>query len=150
MTSAGAEAPVHIEWEYNGAKSEKDLVFPVRVNSGMGADAVNGKARRKAAAWLIAQVTGMEIPEGDATDVDAPRKAGRFAPIDVTPKEEQPAQADDDTPANFKEAGLSVEQVQELYAFNKWVYIHDKAALLPAKALRVKWDEMQAVKGGAL
>lgn len=149
MTSAGAEAPVHVEWEYNGKAQSKDLVFPVRVNSGMGADAVNGKARRKAAAWLIAQVTGMEIPEGDATDIE-PQKKSRFAPIDVTPKEEQPAQADDDTPANFREAGLTTEQVQELYAYNKWMYVADKAALLPAKALRLKWDEMQAAKGGAL
>ena len=149
MTSAGAEAPVHVEWEYNGKAQTKDLVFPVRVNSGMGADAVNGKARRKAAAWLIAQVTGMEIPEGDASDVDAPQARGRFNPIDVTPKDE--ARPQDDTPANFKEAGLTVEQVQELYAYNKWVYVHDKAALLPAKALRLKWDEMQAAKaqGGA-
>lgn len=147
MTSAGAEAPVHVEWEYNGKAQTKDLVFPVRVNSGMGADAVNGKARRKAAAWLIAQVTGMEIPEGDTSDVDAPQTRGRFNPIDVTPKEDAPQ---DDTPANFREAGLSVEQVQELYAYNKWMYVADKAALLPAKALRLKWDEMQAAKGGAL
>ena len=33
---------------------------------------------------------------------------------------------------------------------NDNVYIADKAVLLPAKALRLKWDEMQAAKGGAL
>lgn len=150
ITSVGAEAPVHIEWEYKGEKNAKDLSFAIRVNSGQGADAVSGKAIRKAEAWLLRQISGMEIPEGDATDVE-PQKKTRFAPIDVTPKDEQPAaQADDDTPANFKEAGLTTEQVQELYAYNKWLYVADKAALLPAKALRVKWDEMQAAKGGAL
>ena len=133
MSANGAEAPVHVEWEYNGKAQSKDLVFPVRVNSGMGADAVNGKARRKAAAWLIAQVTGMEIPEGDTSDVDAPQTRGRFNPIDVTPTE----QPQDDTPANFKEAGLTTEQVREMYNYYKWPT--DGMAKVNPAALKEAW-----------
>ncbi len=101
MVSAGAEAPVHIDWEYNGTKHSKDIVFPIRVNNGMGADAINGKCKRKAAAWLVSQISGMEIPDGEIEDnayaspVSQPQRETRFnkkQPIDVTPPTEAEVQ----------------------------------------------------------
>jgi hypothetical protein len=46
------------------------LDIPVKVNNGMGTDAVIGKASRKARHWLFCTLTGSEMPEGDVTDVD--------------------------------------------------------------------------------
>ena len=65
-TSQGAIAPVHLEWSLKGERHEKDINLPIRVNAGQGADAINGKAMRKARAWLYAQITGMELGDGEA------------------------------------------------------------------------------------
>ena len=98
IVSSGAEAPVKVEWRLNSGETQvRDLVFPIRVNQGMGADAINGKATRKARAWLISQITGFEIEDGEAEEggFASPMesaKQGRFAkkaPIDVTPKAQE-------------------------------------------------------------
>lgn len=75
----GAICPVHLEWTLNGEKFQNDMEFAIRVNNGMGADAIIGKATRKAYAWLWEEVTGNAAPEGEVADA-APA-------IDVTPKE---------------------------------------------------------------
>ena len=36
----------------------------------MGADAVIGKATRKARKWIYDTITGSEIPEGDVMDIE--------------------------------------------------------------------------------
>ena len=53
-----------IEW----AGNSKTVSFPIRVNNGMGADAIIGKAYRKSYAWLYRTLTGQAIPDGDADD----------------------------------------------------------------------------------
>jgi len=74
--NGGAIVPMAVEWSHGGKASAKELKVCVRVNSGMGADAIIGKATRKARAWLFQTVTGQEVPEGEAGD----------EPINVTPK----------------------------------------------------------------
>jgi hypothetical protein len=78
MKNGGAIVPMDIQWTYGGKSEAKTLPVHVRVNSGMGADAIIGKATRKARAWLYQTVTGQELPEGDVTDASEP--------INVTPK----------------------------------------------------------------
>jgi len=46
-----------------------DERIPIRVNSGMGADAIVGKATRKILAAIYARVTGSELTDGDVEDV---------------------------------------------------------------------------------
>ena len=72
-----AKSKVVVEWRDADGEHKETLEFLVRVNSGMGADAVNGKAVRKARMWLYGRITGMELADGDIEDA---------APIDVTPK----------------------------------------------------------------
>ena len=62
---SGAVIKVHLEWTLGKQKSEKELELAIRVNRGMGADAIIGKALRKARAWLYTTVTGQEIGDGD-------------------------------------------------------------------------------------
>jgi len=45
-----------------------DNRIPIRVNSGMGSDAILGKARRKFYAALLERLTGEPMPEGDVDD----------------------------------------------------------------------------------
>lgn len=63
----GAIIKVQLEWMQGKPKSskEKELELAIRVNRGMGADAIIGKALRKARAWLYTTVTGQEIGDGD-------------------------------------------------------------------------------------
>ena len=68
----GARVSVDVEWSLNGGTAQRrTLEFAIRLNAGMGADAVCGKATRKARAWLWSEVTGNETPDGDAQEVEA-------------------------------------------------------------------------------
>lgn len=69
FTETGAVVQMVIDWTYAGEKNEKTLEFAIRVNKGMGADAVIGKATRKALAWLYEEVTGNAADEGEAGDI---------------------------------------------------------------------------------
>ncbi len=63
---------------YGEEPINETLEFVIRVNAGMGADAVLGKCERKAKGWLYNYLTGFSVPEGEAEqelrDV-TPRKA---------------------------------------------------------------------------
>ena len=57
-----------ITWNVNGQSQEKKIDFPVKINKYMGADAVIGKATRKARAWLFYTVTGVEVSDGEVSE----------------------------------------------------------------------------------
>lgn len=60
-----------IVWSINGGqKNEREIDFAIRVNKMMGADAVIGKATRKARAWLFSKLSGIEVSEGDTRDIE--------------------------------------------------------------------------------
>ncbi len=62
---------MEIEYSLNGVSKKESIDFPIKVNAYMGADAVIGKATRKARAWLYNTINGTEIADGDIQDVDA-------------------------------------------------------------------------------
>lgn len=67
-----AAVSMKISWSLNGGeKNERDIDFPIRMNSFMGTDAVIGKATRKARAWLFNTINGTEIADGDVMEVKA-------------------------------------------------------------------------------
>lgn len=69
MANGGAIVKMKVEWTYNGKSDSRELPICTRVNSMMGADAIIGKATRKARAWLWQHITGQEIPDGDASEI---------------------------------------------------------------------------------
>lgn len=70
-TKGSAAIVMNIKWSVqDGPKEEKKIDFPIKVNSYMGADAVIGKATRKARKWLYDTITGVETPDGDTEDVE--------------------------------------------------------------------------------
>lgn len=93
----GAVIKVKLEWTLNKQKFEKELELAIRVNRGMGTDAIIGKALRKARAWLYTTVTGQEVGDGDVegeiTDVTPE--------ITKSPFEENP----DEVAKNVSESG---------------------------------------------
>lgn len=77
-----------IEWSINGgAKNEKQMDIPVRVNSGMGTDAIIGKAMRKARAWLFQTITGNDIGDGEVDTEEA--EATVVSSTQITPAQSQ-------------------------------------------------------------
>lgn len=70
MGDKGALIEYHLEWWHKSKHFEKTLNLAIRVNAGMGADAIIGKASRKARAWLYSAVTGMDVGDGDAEDAE--------------------------------------------------------------------------------
>ncbi len=68
------DVPYHATWKLEGKAMEVKGTFPVRVNAGMGADAVLGKTHRKVLNLIWQKVTGSThtLPEGDIRDCDIP------------------------------------------------------------------------------
>lgn len=69
--SGGASVMADIQWSYNDSKIQRQTrEIPVRVNAGMGADAILGKADRKAKKWLFEHITKKPMPDGSVDDGD--------------------------------------------------------------------------------
>lgn len=64
----GAVVEVSIKWTLGRDVGDKVIPIAIRMDSYTSIDAVIGKATRKGRAWLLGQITGMELPEGDATE----------------------------------------------------------------------------------
>ena len=112
VSEKGAIVDMHVEWTFKGGeKHEKDLTWAIRVNAGMGTDAVIGKAMRKTYAWLYEEVTGNNVSEGDVTD-DSPviEATATVSPIEAEqPKKEEAKPAAPASPDS--EASLNLEQM---------------------------------------
>lgn len=89
MRDGGAIVPFTISWRKNGVPDKIERSIPVRINKQMGADAIIGKATRKAYAAAYQQITGSQltIPDGDIDDVVGdpiivqPTQAGKVNPM---------------------------------------------------------------------
>jgi len=65
---SGAIVKMECAWEYEGKKRKVTYEIPVRVNKGMGCDAIIGKAKRKVYAQMYEEVTGNFVADGEADD----------------------------------------------------------------------------------
>lgn len=66
---SSANCTVTVKWELNGEKNEESIEFAIKSNAYATADAIIGKAERKARRWLFNTVEGTDIPDGDVTDI---------------------------------------------------------------------------------
>lgn len=84
INAQSAAVVMNIEWTIGGVTKNKKLDIPIKVNQYMGADAVIGKATRKARCWLFNTITGNEIMDGDITDVEGRVVSSKLhtAPVD--------------------------------------------------------------------
>ena len=58
-----------VEWTIDGKQNQQELEFAIRVNRGMGSDAVIGKATRKTYMWLYNTINNTELTDGDVSDL---------------------------------------------------------------------------------
>lgn len=65
-TDTGTIVHVRATWKWKGKDDFLDAEIPVKVNEYMGADAIIGKAQRKAYKRILDRITGTNTPEGEA------------------------------------------------------------------------------------
>lgn len=73
-----AVVDVNIKWTINSETKEEIIPISVKMDAYTSVDAMVGKATRKGRAWLLSAISGIEIIEGDVTEI---------AYTDVTPKQ---------------------------------------------------------------
>lgn len=89
-TETSAAIVMKIRWKHNEKEEQaRDIEIPIKVNKGMGTDAIIGKATRKARAWLFYNITGNEIADGDVNDSDAKTAATKLSDKEVEEKRER-------------------------------------------------------------
>lgn len=64
----GAVVKCSASWKLNGAEEHLDCEIPIKVNAGMGADAILGKAERKLLKRVHDRLSGVNTPEGEVGD----------------------------------------------------------------------------------
>lgn len=94
MVPNGATIKCRAEWVFNGKKDSVELDLAVRLNAGMGSDAVVGKAERKLCKRVHDIISGVNTPDGDVDDNDlatatnvTPTKEASAPPPKFTRKE---------------------------------------------------------------
>lgn len=65
MKEMGALVPFKVSWKKHGVADSVERIIPVKVNSMMGADAIIGKATRKALKAACEQITGSVMSDPD-------------------------------------------------------------------------------------
>lgn len=69
-------------WKWDGQSDSMEGEVPIKLNKGMGDDAVLGKAERKVRARIWAQATGNAQPEGEVVDYDRMQRAEPVQPAE--------------------------------------------------------------------
>lgn len=64
-----AVVPMEIRWELNGKKENATIPISVKNDSYASVDSLIGKATRKARAWLLSNISGIEVVDADATEI---------------------------------------------------------------------------------
>lgn len=68
MRGDSAVVKCSASWKMNGVPASVRREFPIRVNKGMGADAILGKAQRKLLKVVHDRVSGIQTPDGEVGD----------------------------------------------------------------------------------
>lgn len=110
-TNTSAAIVMNISYSLNGGtQKEEALEIPIRINKGMGTDAIIGKATRKARAWLYNTITGCEVTDGDVTDL------GEAEIVEPT-AQEQAAKKEQRQAIDFIDACKSMEDLESVRSF---------------------------------
>jgi hypothetical protein len=72
-------------WKLKGVADSLELDLPIKVNAGMGDDAILGKARRKALAQIFGQITGSPLDDAEVGEA-------ALKPANLAPEEEEKPQ----------------------------------------------------------
>ena len=116
-TAKGSAAiTMRIKWTSgSGDAQERDIDFAIKVNQYMGADAVVGKATRKARAWLYQTVSNKELPEGETEEVKNQKNTPIQDAVVLNPEQEKEFEAD----TRLKELIQKSSTLEALYKLKK-------------------------------
>jgi hypothetical protein len=64
----GAAVDVTIKWTLQGESNEKVIPIPIKIDAYASVDSIIGKATRKGRAWLLSNISGVEITDGEIED----------------------------------------------------------------------------------
>lgn len=67
----GAAVDVSINWTISGNTNEKIIPIPIKIDSYASVDSIIGKATRKGRAWLLSNISGVEVTDGEVEDATA-------------------------------------------------------------------------------
>lgn len=85
---SSANCTATIKWELNGESHVQEQEFAIKSNQYATADAILGKAERKARRWLFNTVEGTDIPDGDVTDIPHVDLTHKPSPAEVSKSKE--------------------------------------------------------------
>lgn len=124
--AGGAVITMKVRYKMHGKEKAEDLDFAIKVNNGMGSDAIVGKAKRKALHWIWSTETGSALADADVDDgpgVVNPLSEGAISTtataVDDAPVSplEQVQDADDEIPMSYDDAPKTmVDKAREALA----------------------------------
>lgn len=88
-----AVVDVNIKWTLNNKTEETTIPISVKLDAYTSVDALVGKATRKGRAWLVSAISGIEVMDGDITDI---------TPVDLNPKPTAKSVSDEKEKARVK------------------------------------------------
>lgn len=107
MRNGGAIVGAKASWMISGTKQEMACDLPVKVNSGMGSDAILGKADRKIKYRIYCRITGTNFTtDGEVDDTDVQAGPGSTG----TDRKASDAQAEIDALKAKQEAAKAAQQ----------------------------------------
>lgn len=66
-----AAVDADISWTLNGEKHQMRVPIPIKIDQYASVDSIVGKGTRKARAWLLSRISGVEITDGEVEDANA-------------------------------------------------------------------------------
>ncbi len=130
----GAVISATAEWRRDGVKQSLSTDFAIRVNSGMGSDAISGKAQRKLYAAVLNHLSGIITPEGEIDDASPVQRA--------VADMKQTANQWKDTVSMFAKLGVQSRQLLNLLGI-------DKSEDINANDLQTLMDIYTAINEGS-
>jgi len=136
----GATIEYKASWKQNGTPQSIKCTFPIKVNNGMGADAIIGKAKRKMLARILEQTTGVAVPEGEVEpDISsmkpatvAPKFPAFTKPALAQPSKPEPKPAPEATP---EQSGTIRNDMADFLASNRVDFTAFQRALVELKIM---------------
>jgi len=113
VDKGSALVDAQIKWSINGKEDDVTVPIPLKIDAYTSIDAAIGKARRKALAWLLSNLSGEIVVDGDVDDVT-------FTEIKESqqqPKEKKPFTDEmiPDTAFQIEMSGYTIEQLVSEY-----------------------------------
>jgi hypothetical protein len=116
----GAIVPVKASWRKDGVADAIETEIPVRVNFGMGADAILGKAERKIYKRIHDRLSGISTPEGEAGE-DIEIQPGKVSPQFAEAKTETGSEPQPEAPQRTAQQELAAIVMSAGFTFEDFI-----------------------------